>query len=98
MRIAWLNFLRRIDKNLVRDVGVAGSNPATPPSAVAPEQQYPTMYAQVDGERFPIPALDMSGINPRYLRSVVSSERFTLRNGALVIREHKPKAKEDWGC
>jgi len=28
------------------------------------------MYAEVDGEPFPIPALDFSGIDPTYLRKV----------------------------
>jgi lipoprotein-anchoring transpeptidase ErfK/SrfK len=51
----------------------APAQPGEPslPSAVAPEQQYSSMYAQVDGERFPIPALDMSGIDSSYLRGVV---------------------------
>jgi lipoprotein-anchoring transpeptidase ErfK/SrfK len=42
-----------------------------PPRPVAPERQYAAMYAQVDGERFPIPALNLSGINSIYLRQVV---------------------------
>ena len=30
--------------------------------------QYAALYAPVDGERFPVPALTLSDINPEYLR------------------------------
>ena len=42
-----------------------------PPPLVAPERQYQAIYAQVDGERFPIPALKLSDVDPTYLRKIV---------------------------
>ena len=33
--------------------------------------QYAAVYAPVDGERFPIPAVELSDINPEYLRKAV---------------------------
>jgi lipoprotein-anchoring transpeptidase ErfK/SrfK len=33
--------------------------------------QYAALYAPVDGERFPIPAVELSDINPEYLRKAV---------------------------
>jgi lipoprotein-anchoring transpeptidase ErfK/SrfK len=43
---------------------------AAPRPFAVPERQYLAMYAEVDGEPFPIPALDFSGIDPTYLRKV----------------------------
>ena len=33
--------------------------------------QYAALYAPIDGERFPIPAVELSDINPEYLRKAV---------------------------
>ena len=41
------------------------------PSTLALRSQYAALYAPVDGERFPIPAVDLSDINPEYLRKTV---------------------------
>jgi lipoprotein-anchoring transpeptidase ErfK/SrfK len=43
---------------------------AAPRPFAAPERQYLAMYAQVDGEPFPIPALNFAGIDPTYLRKI----------------------------
>jgi lipoprotein-anchoring transpeptidase ErfK/SrfK len=43
---------------------------APPRSYPGPERQYLAMYAEVDAEPFPIPALDLSGVDPTYLRKV----------------------------
>jgi lipoprotein-anchoring transpeptidase ErfK/SrfK len=51
-----------------REVPDQTSETPAPPAA---ERQYPAMYAQVSGERFPIPALNLSGIDPSYLRNIV---------------------------
>ena len=38
----------------------------------AVRRQYSALYAPVRGERFPIPAVELSDINPEYLRKAVS--------------------------
>jgi len=35
------------------------------------ERQYAALYAAVDGERFPVPALNLSDVGPEYLRRIV---------------------------
>lgn len=37
----------------------------------AVRSQYAALYAPIRGERFPIPAVDLSDINPEYLRTAV---------------------------
>jgi lipoprotein-anchoring transpeptidase ErfK/SrfK len=44
--------------------------PAVVPPGVDP--QYALIYGSVDGERFPIPAVDLAKINPEFLRSEVA--------------------------
>ena len=44
--------------------------PAVVPPGVDP--QYALMYGSIDGERFPIPAIDLSKINPDFLRREVA--------------------------
>ena len=67
-----------------------------PPEAAPPEQyevspsvrrQYASLYAAMDAGRFPIPAVRLSDIDPRYLRQIVY---FPTREqpGTLVIDPH----------
>ena len=44
--------------------------PAVVPPGLDPK--YALMYASVDGERFPIPAIDLTKIDPAFLRSEVA--------------------------
>ena len=52
-----------------RGVPQPGDNAAIPDSGFG--TQYASLYAGVDGERFPIPAVRLSDVDPNFLRSVV---------------------------
>ena len=53
-----------------RGVLPPGDNAATPDSGFG--TQYASLYAGVDGERFPIPAVRLSDVDPNFLRAVVN--------------------------
>ncbi len=77
------------------DLAPPEAEPAAPPEdeALPPDQyevapatrnRYASLYAPMGGERFPIPAVNLSSINPQYLRQAVS---FPTREqpGTIVI-------------
>ncbi len=49
------------------------SEPAAPAAPISPglARQYSTIYAAIDGDAFPIPAVKLSQIDPTYLRTAV---------------------------
>src|SRR5664279_1824905 len=53
----------------------------------AVRRQFAHLYAPVSGERFPIPAVRLSDINPRYLRQVVFYPTHE-QPGTIVIDPH----------
>ena len=62
-----------ITPNLQRTERAAPARPGEMGWPINPalRSQYATLYAPIDGERFPIPAVELSDINPEYLRKVV---------------------------
>jgi lipoprotein-anchoring transpeptidase ErfK/SrfK len=55
-----------------------------PPFSGGPDRQYSTMYAAIDGEPFPVPALRLSDVDPTYLRTSVHY-RTSEAPGTIVI-------------
>jgi lipoprotein-anchoring transpeptidase ErfK/SrfK len=55
-----------------------------PPFSGGPDHRYSTMYAAIDGEPFPVPALQLSDIDPTYLRTSVYY-RTSEAPGTIVI-------------
>jgi lipoprotein-anchoring transpeptidase ErfK/SrfK len=56
--------------------------PAVVPEGLDPS--YASMYGSVDGERFPVPAIDLSKVDPAFLRSNVAYAT-TEKPGTIVI-------------
>jgi lipoprotein-anchoring transpeptidase ErfK/SrfK len=46
--------------------------------------KYAALYAPVSGERFPVPAVDLSNIDPEYLRKIVSYSTYE-QPGTIII-------------
>ena len=71
--------------------GCASAQTTVPPTAYAPagsvvDPVYASMYAAIDTEPFPVPAIDLSKIDPRHFRQLVDlPERIPNAPGALVV-------------
>lgn len=57
---------------------------SAPPFSGGPDHRYSTMYAAIDGEPFPVPALRLSDVDPAYLRTSVHY-RTSEAPGTIVI-------------
>src|SRR5512143_3024442 len=55
-----------------------------PPFSGRPDRQYSTMYAAINGEPFPVPALQLSDVDPTYLRASIYY-RTSEAPGTIVI-------------
>ncbi len=69
------------------DLRASPRQPSGPPLDARFAAQYARLYARVDGEPFPVPALQLSDVNPTYLRQAVyypTSEP----PGTIVIDPH----------
>ncbi len=63
-----------------------GPSEGAPPFSGGLDRQYVTMYAAINGEPFPVPALRLSDVDPTYLRTSVHYRTCIAAYGFLISK------------